>query len=357
MERNAGNPFLVGDVVRCIDADNAFQNHLKEGQEYVVAGNRFDGKELVLEGVNFSWMIERFVLAGEQPAKPKPKKAKKRKPKKKPKVNVRALMRAHVANGNTEGICAMAWGCADNDYALSENMPCHAQLAYTKTDKEVKTLVYAVSHEIKKYALKEHKNYRRYVNYILSTSPWASCFLTNSAAIAFRYDILMDVSKSRNWIAGACIALREGSEHHIKNALFCHLLDKGHNPHTAWVMSRCYVLKEKNTVTFTGASGGHMVINDGVNFDQLIAFMRDGYTLGKDDSPYSKNHTGYAVCEYVAETETYKRDPKKYLRQWLTENVKTKKVGNGWYAKEVTTLEDVEAAASKLDKLFIKEAA
>lgn len=340
--------FKVGDkaiIVRKVERDGLRWNPemdkmLNDGKKYVVKSITATGKLRLDNG----WLYLPDSLAIAEKKKPKPKKPKK------PKLrSLRSVLREKIAT-KAGGICSFAMQTEDGEQNFQMGGPCHAALSYAiDSDKKVTQLVYGLSHETvhmqtKKF-LKEHKGF---LQYMLNESPWAKCFITKSPAVAYRYEIEMDVTQSRHHIAGACIAMRQGSEYaHIMLPMFKKMKDKGYSGHTAFIMG-CAFMASGDGYVRNGLNGGHSILYIYMNAKQMFKTFREGFHIKTDGKPFSAYRTGYSVFKHMAsESDTN-------FNTWLDKNVELTVRGEGFRAIRTITEASLFAVADKIEKLVTK---
>lgn len=313
------------------------------------------------------WRPSRFELVapaapveGAKPAKKaaKAKPKKPRKPKKLPNKSLRSELRKEIAKKfpvKPAGLCSYAAKMENNAIIVQLGQPCHASIGYAfPSEKKVKELAYSVHHEVKRFdvdASKKSMNaYKKYLHYMLNESPWATCFLTKSVPVALRYDVLMDVSRSRNEIAGACIALREGTEYEDKRYVFEKVLDKGYSGHTAFLMSYVFGRSREN-YSLLNLNRGHCVLSGYLACSDLFKLFKSGYFLTKGDETYSEAHSGYEVIRKIGriQNENHFSD---FIRKLVVEQAE----GGGWNAKKYVFEDNFFKVADEIEKKLKEQA-
>lgn len=341
--------FKAGDkaiIVRKVERDGLRWNPemdkmLNDGKKYVVKSITATGKIRLDTG----WLYLPDSLAIAEKKKPAPKKPKKPKLK-----SLRMELRNKITAKNPGGICSFAMQTKDGKQKFQMSGPCHAALSYlVDKEDEVTHLVYGLSHETKYLYPKDHKKaYDTFLKYMLNESPWAKCFLTKRVDTAHRYEVEMDVSQSRHHIAGACIALRQGSEYGSSMLPIFNLIKKkGYSGHTAFIMGAMF-MPSGAEYSRKGMGGGHSALYGYMNADDLFKFFREGYHINTDGEPFSKHHGEYQVFRHIA------REGVEMISTWLDKNVKMEKIGEGFQARTAITKESLFAVADKIEKLVTK---
>lgn len=341
--------FKVGDkaiIVRKVERDGLRWNPemdkmLNDGKKYVVKSITATGKIRLDNG----WLYLPDSLAIAEKKKPAPKKPKKPKLK-----SLRAVLREKIAAKNPGGICSFAMQTKDGQQKFQMGGPCHAALCYmVDSEYEVTHLVYGLSHETKYLYPKNHKKaYDTFLKYMLNESPWAKCFLTKRVDTAHRYEVEMDVSQSRHHIAGACIALRQGSEYGTSMLPIFNLMKKkGYSGHTAFIMGAMF-MPSGSEYSRKGMGGGHSALYGYMNAEGMFKFFREGYFIKTDGKPFSTHHVGYTVFAHIASEGGV------MISSWLDKNVKMEKIGEGFHARTAITKESLFAVADKIEKLVTK---
>lgn len=355
--------FQVGDKVRVVkkhvqphfDWPNGMDKFINNGEIYIIKEASYLPTFLLDTGEFYWFLPESLELVKEeakpvkQAAKAKPKKV--RKPKKLPKKSIRAALLKAVKKGDISGICAFAMEAEDHKIYFENYSPCHAALnRLAPQNHKVVELAYSIVYEHTR-VIPQSKDvklrHKRYVQYILNESPWAVCFKTKLSSVALRYDILMDVTKNRNWIAGACIALREGSEYYDERLpMFELILKKGYSGNTAFLMSTAYMLRD-GEIRKRGMGGGHSVLYGEMDSKELFEFFRNGYTKGKDMPPFSESHGSYKVFESIAKSHGASS-----FSSWIDHNTNYTVQGEGFKVKRTLTEKDLLVVADKIEAIL-----
>lgn len=345
--------FKVGDkaiIIRKVERDGVRWNPemnkmLNDGKKYVVKSITNTGKIRLDNG----WLYLPDSLAIDEKKKPKPKKPKK------PKMrSLRSLLREKVSKGAPGGICSFAMQTKEGQQEFQLGGPCHAALSYLVYTGagEVSHLAYSVAHEMKYTRAKEFpKEYKMFMKYILNESPWAKCFLTKDTGTASRYEIEMDVSQSRHHLAGACVALRQGSEFAgMVLPMFKLIMSKGFSAHTAFIMSCAFYKRGKDDFVRRGMNGGHDILSHYMNVTQLMKFFREGYHIPTDGQPFSTNRGSYRIFNHIA------KDDGASIGAWLNKNTEAKTIGEGFHAKKLITEQSVLEVATKIEQMIGEKA-
>lgn len=296
------------------------------------------------------WRYERYfevVEKGQAMAKKEVKKVvKKKKPVKKKPINLRAeLLKNQKHKDFTSSFAIMR---ASGEILWHTNAWCHAQIR--QGNKKVIALADNIQniYSIHKPGSQGVKDYLKYVDYILNRSPWKHCFLPTKAHIALRYGLYMDVSQPIDQIAGALVALREGTEYNHKVGIFLDLVKKGVSEDVAFLVSRFYLKEGKKKEYQFNNGSNHSVLYGSMHKGELFHFIKKGYKDDPDAKPYAEKNSSYTIWTAIAKTNAVPEDKKMYT--YLTENAKPQKVGKGWDERLVVTNEVLLSLAQQIEK-------
>lgn len=116
-----------------------------------------------------------------------------------------------------------------------------------------------------------HKNklphFKEYLKFLLTKSIFKDCYITKRVCDATRYGVSMDVTKPRNQMQAALIAVRRGWEYNKRIQAWADFVAAGISPHLALIVSY-YVSKEEKgyMVNIRGFSSNHEVFG----FDSFL---------------------------------------------------------------------------------------
>lgn len=263
----------------------------------------------------------------------------------KPSADLGKALRAKEDENGEGGLVSYAYEYRDGTQEITPNSGCHANLAYM-TDGVVGQFIYGLNYEVK-YKGGDKPHHRMYYNYLLNDSPWAHCYLNKDVDDAMENDVQMNLDVHVNIMAGACVAMRSGTEQEYRAHAFAKFLEKGFLPNTCWLMANA-VNWDGGEPVLKSMGGGHDVIDGNRNMDDLVKFFKQGYHLDNSpsDQPVKTHSKRFIIAGAIARAEGYT------FKDWVTENIKGKTVGTGWNAKTVLTDDGVFAAAAILDKLL-----
>lgn len=148
----------------------------------------------------------------------------------------------------------------------------------------------------------EHKNqagYRRFLQFMLNSSPYASVYLTKNVDEALKSGVYMDCTKSHSQMVAGCIALREGSEFPKRIDVFAKLLDVGFSGKVAWFAANFFSLSGEHFQAI-GCGGGHMTLHSGMSADDLLKFFKEGFHRAVN-APSNVNANHYYIFNSIAQ--------------------------------------------------------
>jgi hypothetical protein len=201
-----------------------------------------------------------------------------------------------------EGICAFGIAYTDKTTWIYPNAPCHYAIGGILAKWKEALLLDISAH------LKSHPNeaaYREYCEYIFTKSPRANCFHYEGWEHAVENGIFMNVSRPIEELAGAAVALREGSEYPRKLAIFQKLTAKGYSGNVAYLLSYCV----SEDLKWAGFNDAHKSINCSCSFKGIIRFFKEGYYLTRKLKPYLVTTNRYnGVSKWVSPESKQGRD-------------------------------------------------
>lgn len=314
-------------------------------KEYTVKRISVDSPEVLLDN---GWWYLVDCIAFVDPPKAKPKKAKK------PVVRpIRTILKEEAKAKGPVHICSYALEFENGKHRLQVNDVCHYRVRYNERDEGViKNLALSLEHAPDQLGKKDLADYRKYTDYIINRSPWASCFLTKSVSAAFNAGILMNVDKPLSQVAGACVALREGIEFDDKLDMFMLMKKKGYHEHTAYLMSFVFRVRKDGKFNYGSYHGGHQSMAGDRNWEQVVEFFKKGFR-DLQEKPYREKGNTYEIHNAVADYSRLKKDS---FAGFMERNVKKVVEGKGWMAKESITADSIYALADKIDQLFKEQA-
>lgn len=196
----------------------------------------------------------------------------------------------------------------------------------------------------------QYKQWVKYSQYIMRESPWAPMFRTKTLRTGFKSGITMNVNQPISAIAGACIALRNGTECQVRLPMFNLMLSRGFNGHIAYLMSMAYRYSPDNKEFYSVSFGdGHDPITESHNLKDIIRFFKEGYKFPKEAKPATKYSKDYSVFNYVGASYTGRDEE---IGDWIRINTKVTKIGNGWDAKKIVTEDEIMRIANEFNKMI-----
>ena len=300
-------PFIVGDVVICIDSGT----HLKKGGVYVVTSCKYGFTKI--EGDDKRFYNRRFEL---KEAAPVPKKEEKKKPLKLTAIaKFMSVLQEAVEKEGGAGTCSYGKLYADGTHKLQIQDACHARIPSYEVDTDIICLSLNVQGHEAAFKRREEegskgalKKYHNYIEYIINYSPWSVCFHSKGLSHALKHGVGMDVEQKMEHLVSAAIALREGSEYSKELDVFNHLLSLGYSGNVSYLMARSFTMNvDKNTFSYKTISNGHKTLHPQQDSEELFAFFRNGATKKKDDNPYRTHHKAYfSIYNHIAQATTVK---------------------------------------------------
>ena len=339
------NPFNVGEKVKIVakvernegkmcDWVPSMDESLNDGIEYSIIRSLYDDRVLLDNGY---WYLNECLLPVVERIKGKLK----RKVIKKKKITMRSLSNSFKEevekhkNLRREGICSYSVATRTG---ISHHFGdvCHYRIQ--RADGIIGLLL-DLSRLNKDLAYKKatNKQWNPYARYIMRESPWAVAFKTKTLTAGFKSGIKMDVSKPISWIGGACIALRNGTEHAERLYMFNYLISKGIDKHVSYLMSMFLSFDNKRkSFTRTTFGDGHDPISIEHDYNDLIKFFAKGYRNDKELKPATEYSAKYKIFETVGRMYS-----KFTVNDWLSKNVVESKIGEGWQAVTYITEDEV----------------
>lgn len=238
---------------------------------------------------------------------------------------------------------------------------CHARLDkkqnYDKRDKWDKAVAILdfFNNGIKRHA-KCLSEYKAYLSYIFTKSPWAVAFKSKGIRAILDNGVEYDVSQPSGVIAGAAIAARMAYEYPERLPVFS-LVRQHASEDAAWLCFYAFAQNGKN-YTMNSMGGGHEAL-DGNNMalDCIISLFANGYPeKAFKAKPYSEE-SKYRVFETIGDDTYYggkNRWKPKYglegtFKQFVKQKAKGKEKGKGWEAVTVYDENAIIEFAKQLD--------
>ena len=186
--------------------------------------------------------------------------------------------------------------------------------------------------------VKDMDAYRKHVDFMLNRSPWAHCYIEKDVDKFMENGTELDVNVSINQIAGACITMRHGTEHPEKSEAFKWFLENGIEEKAAWLAGNFVVIGEDGTVKKSDADGGHCGISSGIDADDLLKFMKQGYHRDQEKRPMKEFSNRYSVFASIGKShyDDAERTPFSYF---VKKHIQGKEIGTGWNKRYECTKE------------------
>ena len=292
--------------------------------------------------------------------------------KKEPKMNLKAMIakarkeyRPKVKGENYgEGVASyVVFPVVDGEIKEVENINdvCHARLECSRWYDEQGT-----GHDVQEIAAvldfchdyehvlpeKDWAACKKYINYIIQSSPWSIAFHKKGLKNVLANGILYDVSRPAGVVAGAAIALRQGKEHRHILPVF-NKLHRKFGGAVAFLAGYAIGVKENGEYMFNPIDGGHTPLSGQIKADVMFKFFANGFPAESlEKEPYSKN-TQYRVFEAVGDDVYWgggrgARKEGQEFQEWVKENCPVVRKGNGFNAKTFITEEGLLQFADKL---------
>jgi hypothetical protein len=186
--------------------------------------------------------------------------------------------------------------------------------------------------------------FKTYLKYILTESPWASCFTTKRVADAMRYGVKFNLDMDVSAIVGAAIAIREGWEYKAKLQPFTALLKDGYVGNVAYLVSS-FVGPSKANWVINGMGSSHQVLSRNIKWTAISKFFKRGYLpYGKDIKNTAE--ANYRIFERIGIMgDDIKKDSLLNIFKGIAGcNI----VGRGWEAQETIPADGVKKLAEWL---------
>ena len=285
--------------------------------------------------------------------------AKKHKPVKK------EALRAVVAKIRKEAINQARGTCSyviiregDKDWDIQRQFGdvCHARLAKASAypAPKGKTVVAVLDFLNGHKGAVKSKEYKGFIDYIQKRSPWSVAYKAKDAKNAIITGLDMNPDVKGDVIAGACIAMRMGSEYPWFLEEFGKFSKLTKNGHVAFLLSFCLQQDKKGNFGIRGMQGGHSVLDGQYKAQGFLKFFKEGYDnkyIEPEEKEKFKNYQNYTVMQPITgEERGYGNALKDTLQQYIHDNVEKKEVGRGWEKEFVVPRESVLNLIAKLEK-------
>lgn len=214
------------------------------------------------------------------------------------KANVDKAVKAWLVKARKEagrGCCDFAvFTLKNNGEVVTKNnmlAPCHASLHLYNCKEEV---VGAIDFPCFG-AAKKDKDWEMYADYIINRSPFKIGFHPAPIEEVKENGVRLNINATADQVAGACVALRHGTEWVGHMQQFAWLVKQGMDENAAWLSSFLVQPRGVGLVEFQKAQigGGHQVICGGMPQDVIFKFLKHGYPDLKR-KPY-REATNYQV--------------------------------------------------------------
>lgn len=195
--------------------------------------------------------------------------------------------------------------------------------------------------------------YLKYVQWVLSESPWRVCFKTKTASIAVEKGVAMNTDRNVSELMGAAIVLREGWEFSRQRLkMFNQAIEMGATGNTAYLVA-CFVAPSTTEqYSLQSVCSGHMVLYQAMEAAALLEFFRSGYVGGRPAIRTDATQTSYDVYKTICErrNDTDKVEASDNILTYVTEILKPTVEGEGWGKRSYVTLPDIQRLVQHLNK-------
>ncbi len=210
--------------------------------------------------------------------------------------------------GNGAGTCSYALEFGKHRRFQVRDI-CHGRLKslaenyYARHPEEAKdctAVALNVSGHLEQIAPDLKEDYKEFVRYTITESPYASVFLTKNINDAFSEAIYLDVNKSLSQCVAGAIALREGSEHRNWLSSFASFRKLGFSSKESWFLASFFRTgPDLTTFDFHFKAGGHMTIHGGMSWEHFVKFYNEGFHRVAD-APLKTNKNHYSIFSHIA---------------------------------------------------------
>lgn len=192
-------------------------------------------------------------------------------------------------------------------------------------------------------AAKDNEDWDMYADYIINRSPFRIGFHPTPIEEVKENGVRLNVDATADQVAGACVALRHGTEWVDHMHQFAWLVKQGLDEDAAWLSAFLVIAADKDHTSFQKAQigGGHQVICGAMPQDVIFKFLKHGYPNLKK-KPY-REATNYVVNGGIG-YDAYRLGPgEKPLSDFRKDNIKETVTGTGWQQVAVIAKESVIA--------------
>lgn len=202
--------------------------------------------------------------------------------------------------------------------------------------------------QVKTQAKDAVDNFKRYADYIINHSPYASAFITKDFDEGVENGLEMDTSKTKSQCIAAAVALRQGHEYYENIPTFIHFLDKGYSGDVAFLMHSVVRRDGKDGWSKTKMGDNHQCFTTKGSKKLLLEAFANGFAKSKegpccDGEAY--NLFGVIQPGYTTYGHNRIEDP---FEDWAWGKLDTKEVGQGWGKKTIIKAESVYALADAI---------
>lgn len=193
-----------------------------------------------------------------------------------------------------------------------------------------------------------------YVSYLLTRSPWAECYQTNSFEDAETNGILMNLDKTANQLVGACIAMRQASEFNSILPVHAFLKAKRFSGDVCFLIGQHFTQDQHGKFAPINIASGHTILNSTMPADAVFKFFGTQQFVGEDGKPSYREKIAYGnIFGSITGREEYARAKagEVDIQKWMHANCKAEQIGAGLDKKMVVT----EASILKLARLVKAE--
>jgi hypothetical protein len=328
---------------------------LNNGKSYpitqIAAG--YDGQALRVncEGHGWTFLVECLTL-DEGHGSPLPKVEAPKAPPKPvpPKEDIRQVLKKAMIDQNAgERICSYLYRTVNGEEKMACDAICYAQVRNHSPIVEFATSL--INHK-KHLTVDEMVIFKKWVEYLITISPWAKCYNPTTVEDALENGISFNTDLPHSQLVGAAIALREGHEYSRRLYTFDHMLEQGYNGNVAYMISMNVSINKDLKVTQVRCSDNHTALTDKAPDDEIISFFTKGFPDLKQKPCKEKSDAFKIYNTATPSSDSYGQETDDSFYKTVHRALKSKKTGKGFDEQIVTDIQSVYAYADTLQELF-----
>jgi hypothetical protein len=238
----------------------------------------------------------------------------------------------------------------DRNYAATI---CHAALGYDLHEEIVGVTDYLFTYKTQVKA-EQHDDYKDYVDYITTRSPWNIVYKRTSLARGLKEGFHLKVDVPGKIIGAACVSLRMGKEFaSTRLPIFTMCTKAGYEEAVAYIAMQAFI-KEGEKIKQSVGTGAHTVLDPYTEIGSLVSLMRYGYDeKSMAEEKYSKRQGYRGFTKQINNQIDYLKDTTS-LQSLAVKTAPGEKKGSGFEAYRVWEEKDVYAFCDALVELFNK---